>query len=99
MVFARPAFAVSRAKRPGSDAHHSQYSAGHKDSAAYIAFSHRVGAQRFPRRGAWLRLEVRCRHELVRALNVLAGDGTYVSPGVDQSPALKAIIEESHAPN
>jgi DNA-binding NarL/FixJ family response regulator len=38
-------------------------------------------------------------HELVRALNVLAGDGTYVSPGVDQNLALKAIIEESYTPN
>jgi len=38
-------------------------------------------------------------HELVRALNVLAGDGTYVSPGIDQNLALKSIIEESHAPN
>jgi len=38
-------------------------------------------------------------HELVRALNVLASDGTYVSPGVDQNLALKAIIEESLAPN
>ena len=98
MVFARPALAVSRAKRPGSDAHHSQYSAGHKDSAAYIAFFHRVGAQRFPRRGACV-LKSDAEHELVRALTVLAGDGTYVSPGVDQNLALKAIIEESHAPN
>jgi DNA-binding NarL/FixJ family response regulator len=38
-------------------------------------------------------------HELVRALNVVAGDGTYVSPGVDQHVAQKAILEESHAPN
>jgi hypothetical protein len=34
-------------------------------------------------------------HELVRALNVLAGDGTYVSPGVDQHQAQTAILEES----
>ena len=38
-------------------------------------------------------------HELVRALNVLAGDGTYVSPGVDQHVAKQAILEESRAPN
>jgi hypothetical protein len=38
-------------------------------------------------------------HELVRALNVLAGDGTYVSPGIDQNLAMKAILEESHLPN
>jgi DNA-binding NarL/FixJ family response regulator len=38
-------------------------------------------------------------HELVRALNVLAGDGTYVSPGIDQNLAMKAILEESHPPN
>jgi DNA-binding NarL/FixJ family response regulator len=38
-------------------------------------------------------------HELVRALNVVAGEGTYVSPGIDQRVARKAIIEESHAPN
>ena len=38
-------------------------------------------------------------HELVRALNVIAGDGTYVSPGVDAHLAQKAIEEASHAPN
>jgi len=38
-------------------------------------------------------------HELVRALNVIAGEGTYVSPTIDQHLAMKAIIEESHAPN
>jgi DNA-binding NarL/FixJ family response regulator len=38
-------------------------------------------------------------HELVRALNVIAGEGTYVSPAIDQHLARKAIIEESHAPN
>ena len=38
-------------------------------------------------------------HELVRALNVIAGDGTYVSPGVDPHLAQKAIEEASHAPN
>lgn len=37
--------------------------------------------------------------ELVRALNVIAGDGTYVSPGVDSHLAQKAIEEASHAPN
>jgi DNA-binding NarL/FixJ family response regulator len=38
-------------------------------------------------------------HELVRALNVLAGNGTYVSPGIDQHLAQKAILEATHAPN
>jgi DNA-binding NarL/FixJ family response regulator len=38
-------------------------------------------------------------HELVRALNVLAGDGTYVSPAIDQHIAQKAILDESPAPN
>jgi len=37
--------------------------------------------------------------ELVRALNVLVGDGTYVSPGIDQHLAKKAIMEESRASN
>jgi DNA-binding NarL/FixJ family response regulator len=38
-------------------------------------------------------------HELVRALNVITGDGTYVSPGIDQHLAKKAILEESQAPS
>jgi DNA-binding NarL/FixJ family response regulator len=38
-------------------------------------------------------------HELVRALNVLAGDGTYVSPAIDQHLAKRAILESTHAPN
>jgi DNA-binding NarL/FixJ family response regulator len=38
-------------------------------------------------------------HELVRALNVLAGDGTYVSPGIDQHLAQKAILDATLAPN
>jgi DNA-binding NarL/FixJ family response regulator len=38
-------------------------------------------------------------HELVRALNVLAGDGTYVSPGVDQQLAQRAILEELRLSN
>jgi DNA-binding NarL/FixJ family response regulator len=33
--------------------------------------------------------------ELVRALNVILGDGTYVSPGIDGHLAQKAIVEES----
>jgi len=37
--------------------------------------------------------------ELVRALNVLAGDGTYVSPGVDQNFAQRAILEELRLSN
>jgi DNA-binding NarL/FixJ family response regulator len=31
--------------------------------------------------------------ELVRALNVVLGDGTYVSPGLDASLALKVTLE------
>jgi DNA-binding NarL/FixJ family response regulator len=38
-------------------------------------------------------------HELVRALNIIAGDGTYVSPGIDQHLAQRAIIEGAHAAN
>jgi DNA-binding NarL/FixJ family response regulator len=38
-------------------------------------------------------------HELVRALNVLAGEGTYVSPGIDQHMAQRAILEESQSAN
>lgn len=34
-------------------------------------------------------------HELVRALNVVVGDGTYVSPGIDGFVAQKVIVEES----
>lgn len=37
--------------------------------------------------------------ELVRALNVLAGDGTYVSPGIDQNFAQRAILEELRLSN
>lgn len=37
--------------------------------------------------------------ELVGALNVIGGDGTYVSPGLDQHLAMKAILEEMQAPN
>ena len=33
--------------------------------------------------------------ELVRALNVVAGDGTYVSPGIDGLVAQRVIVEES----
>jgi DNA-binding NarL/FixJ family response regulator len=38
-------------------------------------------------------------HELVRALNVLAGEGTYVSPSIDQRLAQRAILEQSHPAN
>jgi DNA-binding NarL/FixJ family response regulator len=38
-------------------------------------------------------------NELVRALNVVAGDGTYVSPGIDQHLAQRAIVEGAHAAN
>jgi DNA-binding NarL/FixJ family response regulator len=34
-------------------------------------------------------------HEILRALNVVAGDGTYVSPGIDGPLAQKVIVEES----
>jgi len=34
-------------------------------------------------------------NELVRALNVVAGDGTYVSPGIDGLVAQRVIVEES----
>jgi len=34
-------------------------------------------------------------HDLVRALNVVVGDGTYVSPGIDGLVAQKVIVEES----
>jgi len=36
-------------------------------------------------------------HELVRALNVLLGDGTYVSPGIDPVVAQRAIVEEGQS--
>jgi len=38
-------------------------------------------------------------NELVRALNVIAGEGTYVSPAIDQQVAQRAIMEESHLAN
>jgi DNA-binding NarL/FixJ family response regulator len=38
-------------------------------------------------------------HELVRALNVVAGAGIYVSPSINQHLAQKVILEESHASN
>lgn len=34
-------------------------------------------------------------HEMVRALNVVVGEGTYVSPGIDGLLAQKVIVEES----
>jgi DNA-binding NarL/FixJ family response regulator len=36
-------------------------------------------------------------HDLIHALNVVVGDGTYVSPGIDQKLAQSAILEESRA--
>jgi DNA-binding NarL/FixJ family response regulator len=33
-------------------------------------------------------------HELVRALNVVLGDGTYVSPGIDPTVAQRAVTNE-----
>ena len=38
-------------------------------------------------------------NELVRALNVIAGEGTYVSPAIDQQVAQRAIMEESRLAN
>jgi DNA-binding NarL/FixJ family response regulator len=38
-------------------------------------------------------------HELVRALNVIVGNGTYVSPGVDPHFAQRAIVEASQLAN
>ena len=38
-------------------------------------------------------------HELVRALNVLVGEGTYVSPGIDPGVAQIAILDESRRLN
>lgn len=61
-------------------------------STELVRSAFRVGA-----RGYVLKSDAE--HELVRALNVVAGEGTYVSPGIDQHVGRKAIIEESHAPN
>jgi DNA-binding NarL/FixJ family response regulator len=61
-------------------------------SSELVRSAFRVGA-----RGYVLKSDAE--HELVRALNVLAGDGTYVSPGIDQHLAKRAIMEESRAPN
>ena len=38
-------------------------------------------------------------HELVRALNVLLGDGTYVSPAIDPNLAKRAIVEDQPSVN
>ena len=61
-------------------------------SSELVRSAFRVGA-----RGYVLKSDAE--HELVRALNVLAGDGTYVSPSVDQHLAKQAVMEESRAPN
>ena len=37
--------------------------------------------------------------ELVRALNIVLGEGTYVSPAIDPTAAKRAILEERHAAN
>jgi DNA-binding NarL/FixJ family response regulator len=38
-------------------------------------------------------------HELVRALNVLAGEGTYVSPGIDQHLVQQVVTQQARATN
>jgi len=38
-------------------------------------------------------------HELVRALNVLLGDGTYVSPAIDPGVAKRAIVDDQRTVN
>lgn len=38
-------------------------------------------------------------HELVRALNVLLGDGTYVSPAIDPNLAKRAIVDDQRSVN
>ena len=55
-------------------------------SAELVRSAFRAGA-----RGYVLKSDAE--HELVRALNVLLGDGTYVSPGIDPTAAKRAIIE------
>jgi DNA-binding NarL/FixJ family response regulator len=57
-------------------------------SAELVRSAFRAGA-----RGYVLKSDAE--HELVRALNVVVGDGTYVSPGIDGHLAQKAIVEES----
>lgn len=37
--------------------------------------------------------------ELVRALNIVLGEGTYVSPAIDPTAAKRAILDERHAAN
>src|SRR5947199_10755527 len=59
-------------------------------SAELVRSAFRAGA-----RGYVLKSDAE--HELVRALNVLAGDGTYVSPGIDQHIAKEAILERHRA--
>jgi DNA-binding NarL/FixJ family response regulator len=61
-------------------------------SAELVRSAFRAGA-----RGYVLKSDAE--HELVRALNVVVGDGTYVSPGIDQQLAQKAILGESGAPS
>jgi DNA-binding NarL/FixJ family response regulator len=57
-------------------------------SAELVRTAFRAGA-----RGYVLKSDAE--HELVRALNVVVGDGTYVSPGIDGLMAQKVIVEES----
>jgi len=61
-------------------------------SAELVRSAFRAGA-----RGYVLKSDAE--NELVRALNVVVGDGTYVSPGVDQQFAQRAILEESRLAN
>jgi DNA-binding NarL/FixJ family response regulator len=57
-------------------------------SAELVRTAFRAGA-----RGYVLKSDAE--NELVRALTVVAGDGAYVSPGIDGLVAQKAIVEES----
>ena len=61
-------------------------------STELVRSAFRVGA-----RGYVLKSDAE--NELVRALNVIAGDGTYVSPAIDQQVAQRAIMEESRLAN
>src|SRR6202023_2717501 len=57
-------------------------------STELVRTAFRVGA-----RGYVLKSDAE--HDLVRALNVVVGDGTYVSPGIDGLVAQRVIVEES----
>src|SRR6266478_3057264 len=85
----------ARFEWPGGHAHYSQHPAGNQDSTAYLAFVEELVRSAFRAGARGYVLKSDAEHELVRALNVLAGDGTYVSPGIDQHTAKQAIVEET----